>query len=541
MKVTFRRLCTAFSLLSLFLLVLCYATAHASDGSREVTIIGTADLQGQLEPAVMKVDLDGDGVKEKHLVGGISRIATLVAKIKAERSGKVAVVSAGDDLMHRYFHVYKGEAIFQVLSKAGYELYAFGNHEFDKGPRVLSQALKYADFTCICSDLGLRNTPLDGLCQPLLIREYGGVRVGFFSLMTEDFPLVTSGKEVKLISSNLETARWATKELRRRGAEIVVALTHIGYQRDYEIADAVPGIDVIFGGHSHEYLPELVKVDKTIIVNGGEKGSFLVRLDLLVDSRGRVDVDNARYQLIPVTGEVVSDATVEALLAEYEQSLPKAIVLGRTEVEWDMTSYGLRRGESVVANLVNDLMREKFHADLALNNAGAFRGNKVYQPGPVTDLMLREIDEFNNYAYTLDLKGKYIKEILERSAASFGRGGFLHPSGLRYTIHLKEAAQEIADDAIGRWTVEVPGERVKDIQVLDVNGQWVGLDLEKTYRVLSNSFLVKEQGDGYFWFKRYGRNLKNTYSTFYSILAELAGHRGILNPASPDGRVTVLR
>jgi 5'-nucleotidase len=82
---------------------------------------------------------------------------------------------------------------------------------------------------------------------------------------------------------------------------------------------------------------------------------------------------------------------------------------------------------------------------------------------------------------------------------------------------------------------------VKDIQVLDVNGQWVELELEKTYRVLSNSFLVKEQGDGYFWFKRYGRNLKNTYSTFYSILAELAGNRGILKPASPDGRVTVLR
>jgi hypothetical protein len=60
MKVRFRTLCTVFSVLSLLLLVLCCATPHASNGSREVTIIGTADLQGQLEPAVMKVDLDGD-------------------------------------------------------------------------------------------------------------------------------------------------------------------------------------------------------------------------------------------------------------------------------------------------------------------------------------------------------------------------------------------------------------------------------------------------------------------------------------------------
>lgn len=541
MKLRTRECGTILSLILLSLLFISCATSQTSDASRELTIIGTADLQGQLEPTLRQMDLDGDGAKEKVSLGGISRLATLVANIQAENPGTVAVISAGDDLMNRYFHTYKGKAIFQLLSKAGYEIYAFGNHEFDKGPQVLSKALKRADFQAICSDLSVKDTPLDSLCQPWLIRDYEGLKVGFFSLMTEDFPFVTSGKEVKLASSNLETARWATKELRKRGAEIIVALTHLGYQRDYEIAEVVPGIDVIFGGHSHEYLPRLVKVGKTIIVNGGEKGAFLVRLDLVVDSNGRVEGDKVRYQLIPITGDIVPDADVEALLTEYRKSFPKAIVLGRTEVEWNMTKGALRRGESVVANLVNDLMREKFQVDIVLNNAGAFRGNKIYQPGPVTDVMLREIDEFSNYAYTLDIKGKYIKEILERSAASFGKGGLLHPSGLRYTVHLRETDQEISEDDAGQWRVDTVGGRVKDIQILDETGKWVQLDPEKKYHVLSNSFIVRQQGDGYFWFKRYGQNLKNTYSTFYSILAELVGSMGILNPASPDGRLTVVK
>jgi 5'-nucleotidase len=264
-----------------------------------------------------------------------------------------------------------------------------------------------------------------------------------------------------------------------------------------------------------------------------------VRLDLLVGSDGSIDHNKTRYQLIPVTDEVVSEAKIERLLADYKKSFPEAIILARTEVAWNMTKEALRKGESVVANLVNDLLREKFHVEVVLNNAGAFRGKKIYQPGPVTDAMLKEIDEFSNYAYTLKIKGKYIKKILERSAARFGKGGFLHPSGLRYTIDLSQTAQKISMDGSGELDVEIPGSLVKEIQVFDKTGKWEDLNPDKSYYVLSNSFLVNQQGDGFFWFKRFGKDLKNTYSTFYSILAELAENKGILNPGSPDKRVIV--
>jgi 5'-nucleotidase len=184
-------------------------------------------------------------------------------------------------------------------------------------------------------------------------------------------------------------------------------------------------------------------------------------------------------------------------------------------------------------------MREKFGVDMVLNNAGAFRGKRVFEPGPVTDVMLRSIDEFGNDAIMFTIEGRHVKEILERSAASFGEGGLLHASGLRYVIDLSRTPQEIGQDEAGGWSVVVQGQRVSDIEVEAEDGSWHPLDTESEYRVLSNSFLVEKSGDGYFWFGEYGRDMENTYSTFYSILEEIVNGEGVLNPAAPDGRLKV--
>jgi 5'-nucleotidase len=191
--------------------------------------------------------------------------------------------------------------------------------------------------------------------------------------------------------------------------------------------------------------------------------------------------------------------------------------------------------------MVNDAMREKFPVDIVMNNSGAFRGRALYKPGPVTDVMLAEIDEFGNEAYMFDLQGRYLKHVLERSAASFGGGGLLQVSGLRYTIDLTKQAPELSRSEAGAWDVVVTGERVVAAEVLQDDGTWAPVDPDRTYRILSNSFLVDHEGDGYFWFKAHGKHFENTYSTFASILTEIVGSEGVLNPPEPDGRLTILR
>jgi 5'-nucleotidase/UDP-sugar diphosphatase len=515
--------------------------APVAPAAVEFTLIGMSDLHGQLEPTLTKLDLDGDGTDEDVEAGGISRLAAMISAIEAERPGRVATVMAGDALMNRYFHMFGGEAIFGLMSDAGYEVYSLGNHEFDRGPEVLAQALASARFHVLCTDLAVGGTVLDGLCTPTYVEDYDGLKVGYFSLMTEELPFVTSAGGIALAASNVDAARRAVDELTREGADLIVGLTHIGEDEDRAVAEAVPGIDVIFGGHSHRYFAAPVRVGQTLIVNGGERGTDLVRLDVSVLPGGAIDFDRTRYELIPVVGPIPAESEVEAKLAGFRESFPEEIVLGRTDVVWDLRSEVMRGGESTVANLVNDLLRTKFRVEIVLNNAGAFRGKKLYQPGPITDVMLSEIDEFENSAYTLDIDGAAILEILERSAACFGQGGLIHASGLRYAIDVRRTAQELAESGTGDWGVAVPGERVTDVQVLSADGTWAPLDPARTYRVLTNSFLVDRAGDGYYWFARHGRNVKNTYSTFRSIMAELAVNTGVLNPGQPDGRLVVAK
>ena len=515
------------------------ASCSCPPKGHELTIIGMGDIHGQLDSYASMADADGDGVEEAVSTGGVSRIATLIRGIEDKHPGTVAVVFAGDALSDMYFHAFKGRAIYGLMSDAGYEISVFGNHEFDKGPQELAAALTSADFDCICSDLAVENTALDGLCAPFLVKDYDGLSVGYFSLITEGLPYLTSAGNVALSGGNVETATRAVRELRDRGADVVVAITHIGLDEDVRLAGAVPGIDVIFGGHSHSYVDEPVRVGDTFIVAGGERGTHVMRLDLRTDAEGRLDTQSVRYEMLPVNDAVTVASDIEERLAAFRDSLPEAVVLGATEVAWDLSSKAVRGGESPVANLVNDLMREKFGVDIVMNNAGAFRGKKVYEPGPVTDVMLRSIDEFGNDAILLTLDGRYLKEILERSAASLGEGGLLHASGLRYAMDLSRTAQELVQDEAGEWTVSVPGDRVTDIQVAGPDGTWQPLDTDRAYRVLSNSFIVDKDGDGYFWFGKYGRDRENTYSTIYSILEEIVNKEGVLNPREPDGRLKV--
>ncbi len=513
--------------------VVAIEAASAPVAAHTVTIAGTADLQGMMEPSVQKIDLNFDGKKEEMPMGGIARIATCFTELKAQNPATVTV-STGDDLMNRFFHTYKGKAIFSLMSDAGYDLYVFGNHEFDKGSTILAQALEGTKFGVICSDLDVSHSALQGKCSPYTIKDLDGIKVGFFSLMTENFPVVSAEKNVTLISDNAAIAKKMVKSLSAKDVDLIVALTHIGYKEDRKLAKQVKGIDLIFGGHSHHYVKKMGHVNNTAIVNGGEMGSQIIKVDIPLTADLKVLHRDIKMTKIPVTDKIQANKAIEARVEAYVKKFPAAIVLGQTEAEWDMHSNITRKQESPVAEMINDMMRKQFKVDIVLNNGGAFRGNKIYKPGPVTDNMLKEIDEFRQYAYTLKLKGKYLKDILEWSAANYGEGGFLQPSGIRYRITLPKQPMIKKDE-----TIIKKGERVDKIQVF-IDSKWQAVDPEYDYTILSNSFMVTDGGDGYFWFKKYGSDLKNTYSTFYSIMADYLYEKKVLTPGKPDGRIEVV-
>jgi len=523
--------------ISIIAAALLNGCSSSTPQKRYITLIGTADLQGAMELSEQEYDVNGSVLKV--LGGGISRIAALIKEAKAENPEGTFVLSSGDDLMGRYFHTFKGNAIFSLMSQGGYEIFVPGNHEFDKGPEVFAGALGSAAFHTVCSDLAVEDTPLEGKCVPFRIMKYRTFKIGFFSLMTESFPLITSPGSVRLRQNNLQSAREMVALLKGKGCDMIVAVTHIGLEQDKKLAEAVEGIDVIYGGHSHEITKKIVHAGNTLIVNGGEQGSYVIKLVLPLDGEGNILKEKADYHVIPVLGSITPDNSTQTLLDAYKAQLPKTIVLGKTTVEWDLTTDTLRKGESNVADMINDLLRNKFGVDIVMNNAGAFRGKKIYPPGDITDTMLHEIDEFSNNAYIMSIKGQYLREILEHSATLYEQGGLMQVSGLAYTIDLRQTAQKTVYEN-GKWHITQKGSRVVSAQILSSNGTYVPLEDMKQYTVLTNAYLVNHTGDGYYWFKTYGTDYQNTYTTFYSIMAGYLENHDEMNPAPTDGRLKII-
>lgn len=508
--------------------------------SQELIFLHTADVHGSIESAKRDIQIDDSG-KQLEVVGGITRIASVIKNIEQENiSTPVISLSSGDDLMGKFFNYFDGNATLDLMSQAGYDILTLGNHEFDRGPEVLSKVLRKTDIKSLCSDLAIVNTVLQGSCLPYYIETYGSTRVGFFSLMTEEFSSVTNGENVQLKDSNLIIAKQMVQLLKEQGADLIVAVTHIGIKQDRILAATVAGIDIIFGGHSHILLDDYEQIGQTLLLSGGEKGDALLSLKVSLDQNSRIIKNSIQFRLIPITEDIVEDEAIKMKLSSYQQEMPAEVVLGKTDTHWDLRKETIRSKESTVADLVNDRIREKFNVDIVLNNSGAFRSNKEFAPGLVTDAMLREIDKFENDIYLVKIKGHYLKEILEHSANRIGSGGFLQVSGIRYTINSGGKAQIVNKDKES-WSVENSGEKISNIEVVLSAGVAEDLEPNKIYSIACNAFLVEKMGDGYFWFKQYGSDLQNTYLTIYSVLMEAFHINKTINIPDSDGRISFIQ
>jgi len=529
-------------LATIFIALLCCSHAHAAsvpvDPPKHLRFLAIADLQGQLESSPGSIDIHNSGAKTP-VVGGISRIASIIKQIKTQNNHPVIVVSSGDDLMGRYFNTFQGKAITSLCETAGYDIYALGNHEFDQGPGVLGEALEQTKLATLCSDLNIAGTALEGTCLQFFIKEYDTIRVGFFSLMTPQFSYITHAGNVSIKENHISFAKKMIHLLQLKKVDLIVAVTHIGIDLDQKLAAEVDGIDIIIGGHSHDYLPQALTINNTLIVNGGEKGTALARLDVSFDTNKQLVPSTATYTLIPVLESTPEDSVTAKKLHYFQNQLPSTVVLGHTDKAWPLDKHTLRSGESIVADMVNDLIRKRFQVDIVLNNSGAFRGKKLYPAGIVTDTMLHEIDEFSNDIYLLKIKGKYLLELLEHSAAAIGKGGFLQIAGARIRILTTAAAQEIIKQN-GHWEISRPGQRITTLQIRNSDGSFSPVTLEKTYSVATNAFLAKAGGDKFFWFNRYGQEKANTHTSLYSIMALEIRHHKNLTPPEPDGRILLV-
>lgn len=421
-----------------------------------LTILHTNDTHGHLMPfsypTIVQAGSELEKLKDRKDIGGIARRAALVQKIRAEQKGRgvpVWLADVGDFMDGTPFSTeYKGEADVAAMNAVGYDFSTFGNHEFNGTLSQLKKLLGEVKNPVLLAN-AVDRVSQKPLGQTWRVEKAGVLRVGLFGLVTREASTYPAAKEGVDILDEVKTATEVVAALRKR-ADVVVLLSHCGEAMDQKLADSVPGIDVVVGGHSHTRMPigtlvwhgddlKVADVTGTVIVQAFQWGGELGRLDLLFarDSKGAWHVDRYRARLLPITKETPAEPSVAAVVDRYWQPIAPRYGQVVGKAAGDFSSRG---DDEAPYNLVADAVRETFGVDVEMENPGGVRAPLV--AGDITLGDLVTLDPFDNKVILCKTTGKQIKEILVRSTPFV--------SGLRYRV----VDGELAEATIGGLPIE---------------------------------------------------------------------------------------
>lgn len=268
------------------------STAFAQSAQPSLVILHTNDMHSRIDPFPM------DGSRFQGL-GGVSRRAALIRQIRAQHR-HVLLVDSGDIFQGTpYFNFFKGAVELKAMSAMGYDAATLGNHDFDNGVEGLVDVIEHARFPLVCANYDASRSALREHLRPWVIRKVGPIRVGIFGLGINFDRLVPEHlhRGVKHIDP-IGTAREVIQELKRRRCDLILCLSHIGYQyadqriSDIQLANQLPGLDLLLGGHTHTFMDQPDHFEHahdrpTLVHQVGFAGIRLGRIDVTFDSARR--------------------------------------------------------------------------------------------------------------------------------------------------------------------------------------------------------------------------------------------------------------
>lgn len=360
----------------------------------EITILHTNDMHGRIEP--------------------MTRLSGLAKRMRAEAEalGRTVFFWDAGDPLDRSFRVCglsKGAAMAGVLNAMGYGLMTMGNDiSLTYGPQAMVSLAARLAFPVLAANARDGDGPLlAGLHESVLLPVAGGAALGVFGLTAPwggayaSFGLHTPDE--------MKTAQRVVDSLRRSGATAVLALSHLGLEDDRRMAEAVPGIDVIIGGHSHSTLEHGLEHGSTLIAQAGQYAEALGVVELELEPRtGRMLRRQARLERVPMDGP--ADPAVVAAVAEAEAEVEAlaATAMGESLGELHLAF----QEECSLGNVAADALRERMGAEAAVIISGSFR-----QGLPAGVLTLGDLDAATSSTanpQATQVRGSQILDALER-------------------------------------------------------------------------------------------------------------------------------
>lgn len=459
-------------------------------------------------------------------------IARAIAYLKPYAADPNALIFSGGDTINLGAPVWsdKYRCVEWPWFNGIVDAMAFGNHDADYGPEVFAECQAQIDYPILGANI------LDADGQPLFlvdgktykVFEINGLRIGVFAVAGDDFDSLVKEAQRPVAGATfgdkLSTAREIVTTLREQEqVNAVVLIGHSLYEEDIALAQAVPGIDLIFGTHSHRKENFMqIPGTNTYFISPFQYLGYISKVELSF-SDGRLV--GAQGELVRMSNNLPEDPEIVQRVAQLQAELeadPQYAELfqsiGSSAVE--LSTEGSFTGESVLGNFIMDIARDATAAHLALATSSTFRASIA--PGEILEADLRTALPYSNELLVFEMQGVVLQELLDYSVSRSSSDFFSQVSGVRF---------------------ETDNGNAKAIQVLnDPNNPSAGysaLDPQAVYRVATIDFQGLVAG-GYKEIFAKANGYSKTGIMLRDMLRDyIAAHSPV--SASLDGRISPAR
>ncbi len=381
-------------------------------------------------------------------MGGMDRVATIIKAIRAERGGdKVLTLDGGDTWQGSWTSLKtRGQDMVDVQKALGVEAMV-GHWEFTYGAERVRELTEKAPFAFLGQNVR-DNEFGDEAFKPRALFEKGGAKI---AVIGQAFPRTPISNPAWMIPKwefglREDDIQKQVEEARADGADVVVLLSHNGYDVDAKLATRVKGIDVILAAHTHDAIPEVQKFGETLIIAAGSHGKFVARLDLEVKNK---KVTGYRYRLIPIFSDAIKpDAEMAALVKSIRDPHEKDLAreLGRTE------SLLYRRGNfnGTFDDLICQSMLTQRDAQISLSPGFRWGGTLIPGDAITFDALANATAMTYPACYRQEMTGAQLKAVLEDVADNIfhpdpyfqGGGDMVRVGGVGYSIDVSKGMGE---------------------------------------------------------------------------------------------------
>eukprot|EP00795_Rhopilema_esculentum_P001141 gene1141-15487_t len=475
--------------------------------------------------------------RDSEPMGGAARFVTMVKELSDKDP---LILFSGDCLNPSLMStVTKGRQMIPILNKIGVHAALYGNHDFDFGVDELIQFKKQTKFPWLLSNVADDLTD-DFLAEGVekLLLDWQGRKVGIIGLIEEEWLVTLASVDPRDVTYEdfVECGRRLADTLRKEGADLIIALTHMRVPNDVRLLESDADIDLILGGHDHHY--EVKKANEKILVKSGSDFKEFSRISVHFDENS----NRHEFDVVKVTldSSVKEDEEINGITDEFLALIEGKMesVLGNVPVDLDGRFSIVRTQESNLGNFIADIMRMAMQTDVAILNGGSLRSDRIHQAGCFTLKDLVSILPMMDILVVIAVTGENLIEALENGVSQYPRhegrfpqGCFVLITGLKSRTHgatepviiiidddedeaesedeIRDRVRREIDEALNAqieavsgvqfsFNPDLPaGQRILRNSV-KVNGQ--SLDWKLEYRVCVKSYLAKGK-DGYDIFK----------------------------------------